>query len=345
MPVGLPTWARTGPEDDEVAGEYEFKRPLPTELRLSGDAVCRCGAVAGSSTKTEKMSCTVYDFSGAYPATIEVRRCASCPSKSRMMAGPDLGELGLFNFNNHTVISHALLNKYDAMLSANETTFHGFCQVMEREYEMYASKVPFMGEDRFRTCWFSFMNVQACGDAFSCDICGPSPRVVVVDGVTVGFQKRKQTSTLRPPTHTCSASAFHQDVKPPKTPLQLVPDLQLRKQAIALVRWALPGGRAVAEEQDMSIDHDSAPKPKRGKKKTTAAAASDPNGEPPFAVAAVASKLRKINSTLGEVFAKHVVPMSTVAEEDRMVHRQWLELLLQVRLTGLKAFMQLMACS
>ncbi|KZV81025.1 hypothetical protein EXIGLDRAFT_590183, partial [Exidia glandulosa HHB12029] len=217
---------------------------LPRHFKLSGAARCRCGAVADESVATETVGCSVYDHAGAFEATVEVRRCAACPPKARMMAGPDLGALGLFNYNNLTIVSHALLNKYDTLLSASETTFHGFCEVMQREYEAYGSPTPFMGEDRFRTCWFSFMNLQVFEDSFSCDKCGNNPRVVVVDGVTVGFQKRRQTSSLRPPTHTCAESAFHEDVKPPRVPLQLIPDQALRKKAIALIKWAQPGGSA-----------------------------------------------------------------------------------------------------
>lgn len=329
-PVGLPVWARTGSKDDEPAGAYAYKRPLPKELLLNGDARCRCGTLVDSSIPSEKMGCIVYDHAGAFAATVEVRRCTSCLTKSRMMAGPDLGDLGLFNFNNHTIVSHALLNKYDTLLSANESTFHGFCQVMEREYETCVSAEPFMGEDRFRTCWFSFMNLQSCGDAFCCNICGPTPRVVIVDGVTVGFQKRMQTSTLRPPTHTCAASATHDSVRVAKTPLQLVPDVQLRKQAIALIRWALPGGCAAVEGQDMSVDHDQVQKPKRGRKKKAKTSPSDPNGPPPFVIADVAAQLRKVNPILGDLFEQRVKPASNVLEEERLEHRQWLELLLQV---------------
>ncbi|EJD33528.1 hypothetical protein AURDEDRAFT_20472, partial [Auricularia subglabra TFB-10046 SS5] len=196
-----PPWARTGPEDDEVAGKYTYARPFPDVLPLSGDARCRCGAIADPSIKVEEHSCVLYDHAEAHEVKIQVRRCPACPAKSRMMAGPDLGELGLFNLNNHTVLSHALLNKYDTLLSTGETTYHGFCTAIAREYESYDSALPFMGPDRFRTCWFSFMNIQPCTDGFKCKICGPEPEVVVVDGATISYPKRKRTSGLRPPTH------------------------------------------------------------------------------------------------------------------------------------------------
>ncbi|EJD38754.1 hypothetical protein AURDEDRAFT_19398, partial [Auricularia subglabra TFB-10046 SS5] len=196
-----PKWARTGPEDNEVAGKYTYSRPFPEVLPLGDDPRCRCGASAGSSIRSEERNCVIYDHAGAVHAKIQVRRCERCHPKSRMSAGPDLSDLGLFNMNNQTIISHALLNKYDMLLSSNETTYHGFVQTMSREYESYESPVPFMGPDRFRTCWFAFMNVQQCRDDFKCSICGPEPEVVVVDGVTVCIHKRKRTGKLRPPTY------------------------------------------------------------------------------------------------------------------------------------------------
>lgn len=324
--IGLPPWARTGPEDDAPAGPYSVKRPLPETFDLTGDARCRCGAVVDDSAAAERLSCTVYDHSGAYKSTVEVRRCTKCPPKSRMAAGPDLGEFGLFNFNNHTILSHTLLNKYDSMVASNETTFHGFCNTMAREYEMCGSTVPFMGEDRFRTSWFSFLNLQVCRDDFQCSICKEDPRVVVVDGVTVSFQKRMQTSTLQPPTHACEESARHEDVRTPKEKLQLVGDAKVRKPAVELVRWAMEGGRAAGAEQDMSIDQDQAPKGKKKKKKKAAASV-----EPPHNIKSIARKLRKSNTELATVFERYVRPHKDVPEGERHTSRLWLELLLQVR--------------
>ncbi|EJD44720.1 hypothetical protein AURDEDRAFT_25179, partial [Auricularia subglabra TFB-10046 SS5] len=189
---------------------------LPTRLALDSAARCRCGAEADDSVPVEEVECTVYDHDGAFPARVQVRRCNRCPRKSRMAAGPDLGTLGLFNHNNSTILSHALLNKYDTQLSAGETPFNAFCTAVNREYTMYGSKLPFLSADRFRTAWFSFMGVQECGDGYTCKLCGAVPEVVLVDGVTVGYPKRRRTKTLRPPTHTCKSSPVRRDVKPAK---------------------------------------------------------------------------------------------------------------------------------
>ncbi|EJD36401.1 hypothetical protein AURDEDRAFT_174524 [Auricularia subglabra TFB-10046 SS5] len=160
--AGLPPWARTGPEDDEGVGKYEYKRPLPMLLALSGEGRCRCGTHGSLSMAVEEISCMVYDHTHAFPARIQVRRCGRCPPKSRMASGPDLGSLGLFNHNNQTVVTHALLNKYDSMLGAGEATYNGFCAIMEREYQTYGSAVPFMNADWFRNAWFAFTHLQEC---------------------------------------------------------------------------------------------------------------------------------------------------------------------------------------
>ncbi|EJD35688.1 hypothetical protein AURDEDRAFT_22331, partial [Auricularia subglabra TFB-10046 SS5] len=189
---------------------------LPALLLLDAAARCRCGAGADLSAPVEEVECTVYDHDGAFPARIQVRRCTLCPRKSRMAAGPDLGALGLFNHNNNAIFSHALLNKYDTLLSAGETPFNAFCTAVDREYEMYGSQLPFVHPDRFRTAWFSFMGVQECRDGYTCRACGEVPEVVVVDGVTIGYPKRKKTGSLKPPTHICKKSCVRRDVKPAK---------------------------------------------------------------------------------------------------------------------------------
>ncbi|EJD34051.1 hypothetical protein AURDEDRAFT_20846, partial [Auricularia subglabra TFB-10046 SS5] len=211
-----PPWARIGPEDDALAGKYTHVRPLPSLLKLDDAARCRCGADVDPSAPLEEVECTVYDHDCAFPARIQARRCTECPRKSRMAAGPDLGGVGLFNLNNSTVLSHALLNKYDAQLSAGETPFHAFCTAVDREYQMYGSRLPFLHPDRFRTAWFSFMAVQECRDGYTCKACGTVPEVVLVDGVTVGYPKRRKTGSLRPPTHTCKSSSVRRDVRPAK---------------------------------------------------------------------------------------------------------------------------------
>ncbi|EJD36737.1 hypothetical protein AURDEDRAFT_174184 [Auricularia subglabra TFB-10046 SS5] len=144
-----------------------------------------------------------------------------------MAAGTDLSGVGLFNLNNSTVLSHALLNKYDSHLSAGEMPFNAFCTAVVREYELYASALPFLHPDRFRMAWFA-----------------------------TGYPKHRKTSSLRPPTHVCKASPVCRDVKPAKTPLQLVGDAALHRKAIAVIRWALPHGRTSIEEQDMNVDHN-----------------------------------------------------------------------------------------
>ncbi|KZV86253.1 hypothetical protein EXIGLDRAFT_559274, partial [Exidia glandulosa HHB12029] len=143
-------------------------------------------------------ACTVFDVDRAYSARVDVRACSD-PTCQRS-AGPDLGDIGVFNLNNFTLVTHALFSKYDSQFSNSETTFHAFIASMRDEYQTYQSPHAFMSEDLFRTCWFSFMNLQTCSDSFKCTECGDHPDVVIADGVTVAFQKRRRTSKLRPPT-------------------------------------------------------------------------------------------------------------------------------------------------
>ncbi|KZV93940.1 hypothetical protein EXIGLDRAFT_786903, partial [Exidia glandulosa HHB12029] len=322
LPIGPPAWARTGVADDATSGPYSYVRPLPRHFRLDhATAYCRCGADIDSDVDNTTLSCKVFDVGGAFEAQIDVRPCATC----KRNAGPDLGNLGVFNLNNTTLVTHALFNKYDASFLNSETTFHAFYTATQAEYATYMSELPFMGDDLFRTAYFSFVQLQSCGDSFRCDKCGDHPDVVIADGVTVAFQRRKRTSKLRPPNYVTSSSPRHNKVKPPKVGqgLQLVQDRDLRLKALGMITWRLRGGSSNGEAQDMTVDADQLPAKgrKKTKKKSTAAYDDD-------ALQDIAERLGEVNTTLGELFTAYVIP----AAPDGLSHsiENWLELLLQV---------------
>jgi hypothetical protein len=59
-----------------------------------------------------------------------------------------------------------------------------------------------MGEDLFRSIWFAYVLIQSFEKDMSCTLCGPHPKTVIWDGVTLAFDKKHITPTLRPPTTT-----------------------------------------------------------------------------------------------------------------------------------------------
>ncbi|KAJ2911578.1 hypothetical protein MD484_g8838, partial [Candolleomyces efflorescens] len=152
--------------------------------------------------------------------------CPSCPSARRQYIGPDLREQGLFNYNNSILVSHELLDEYTMAFVASETPFTAFVSVLSHRYTV--SGVTFMGEDLFRSIWFSYVSLQAFDDDFKCSRCGPYPDTVIWDGITLAFSKKHLSATLAPPTQITPQSLIRKHVKNyPKQ--QLIPDVRLRK--------------------------------------------------------------------------------------------------------------------
>ncbi|KZW01030.1 hypothetical protein EXIGLDRAFT_574017, partial [Exidia glandulosa HHB12029] len=131
---------------------------------------------------------------------VTVRACATCPPVRRQDVGPDLGEYGVFNFNNTRLYSHELLNGFTNAMTAFEAPFHSYRTLVQRNYISNHSPRDFVTDNTWRTVWFSFTRVQDLQDSFQCLECGRDPNVVIFDGVTAGFGARYCTSSLRPPT-------------------------------------------------------------------------------------------------------------------------------------------------
>ncbi|EJD39347.1 hypothetical protein AURDEDRAFT_29512, partial [Auricularia subglabra TFB-10046 SS5] len=189
-----PAWCRL-PSD--TAPWFPLVSPLPAVLTLGPSPRCRCGSGAKSAAPVHRLQCVVYGSMRAEKVVIEVQACAA---QDNLFAGPDVRELGVFNYNNHRLYTHELLNKFTSSYSAHELPFHAFRTVTQRTYLENGCKVPFVNDDTFRTAWYSFMRIQDLGDSFRCDKCGPNPRVVLFDGVTVSYNTKHITSTLTPPT-------------------------------------------------------------------------------------------------------------------------------------------------
>ncbi|EJD45166.1 hypothetical protein AURDEDRAFT_21155, partial [Auricularia subglabra TFB-10046 SS5] len=147
---------------------------------------------------------------------IEVQRCGSCPPQSRQYAGPDLRELGIFNFNNTRLFTHELMNKYTSSMTASETPFHAYHTEICREYQVSESPVKFVGSTNFRTVFYAFARLQQLDDSWVCDVCGAEPEVLVVDGTSIGYKSSNCTHTLRPPTFVGEDAIRRASVLPPK---------------------------------------------------------------------------------------------------------------------------------
>ncbi|KAH6867910.1 hypothetical protein BKA70DRAFT_1379820 [Coprinopsis sp. MPI-PUGE-AT-0042] len=204
-----------------------YPRPIPyqhsTTRQLTLDAQSSCPCPSGRSFWEPQRpvlyrTCQIYTL---------FQRCPTCPPSRQKYIGPDLRELGLFNYNNSTLVSHQLLDEY-----TSEYTFMGWqcC----RRYQLVGQ--TFMGEDLFRTVWFAYVSLQALEDDMYCSRCGTHPETIICDGVTLAFGRKHLRSTLHPPTVVSPSSITRSNIRYyPKQ--QLIVDCTLRKE----IRMVLNG--------------------------------------------------------------------------------------------------------
>ncbi|KAF5319806.1 hypothetical protein D9611_012830 [Ephemerocybe angulata] len=234
--------------------------PFPLELT----STCPCPLPLRSSFDPQRKPsrevhpCRVYTVLGCYTAQIELQPCPNCYSRGEHFIGPDLREVGLFNYDNTTLVSHELLDEYMVAYSSSETPFTAFVAQMSHRYSSTTTR--FMRSDLFRPVWFAYVSVQAFEKDMSCVRCGTSPETVIWDGVTVAFDKNRLASTLAPPTQLTSQS-FRRPLVKNKPGQQLIKDATLRKQIRAIIATLKDRVQATAAEDsynDSGIPQDTA---------------------------------------------------------------------------------------
>ncbi|EJD40568.1 hypothetical protein AURDEDRAFT_25335, partial [Auricularia subglabra TFB-10046 SS5] len=206
-----PLWARLPSDSDDDAPTFDLVNPLPGYFELGLKSRCRCGSPPSASALVKVIDCIIYDLEQAFPAEIEVQLCSTCKPQSHQFAGPDLRELGLFNFNNSRIYTHRLLDKYTSLMTLSEVPFHAFHAAVLRDY--VRSAIPFVCEQTLRTVYFAFSRVQKLDVSFVCDICGDEPDVVVCDGISSGFDADLVTESLRPPTTISDDAPYIDNVR------------------------------------------------------------------------------------------------------------------------------------
>lgn len=329
--VGPPAWCRL--ESDE-APTIATIDPVPKRLPLGDDARCRCGSAGKPDVSPRFIECTVYGSSRATVVEIEVLPCATCLPQARQFAGPDLRDMGLFNFNNRRIFTHELFNRFTSSITAHETPFHAFCTVITRSYIETQCPIDFVGEDAFRTAYFSFTQIQDLGDSFQCTTCGPNPRVVIFDGVTASYDKKHQTSSLSPPTLIHPDAPKRAEVRPTIESTSIVWG-RLRASAQKAVRWRmqLKGSKSrlaglTGQEDDVAdADVDIKTATKQTKKRVTKRDAAD--AEMRASLPGIVAELAPVNEALSVMFDAYVATEYDKDLED--LRRPYLELLEHVR--------------
>ena len=183
---------------------------------------------------------------------IELQPCPTSVPTKRRFIGPDLRELGLFNYNNMAIFSHDLLDDYTSTFCTSETPFVAWITVVSRRYE--ALKTSFIGEDLFRSVWFAYVKLQQFPGDMVCSLCGPYPDTIIWDGVTLAFGRKKLLGSLQPPT----ISGHGAQVRPltkyqPRQ--QLIRDAELRNRIRQMLKGPITSHH-VEDTSDASSEEE-----------------------------------------------------------------------------------------
>lgn len=183
-----------------------------------------------------------------YHCSIELQPCPNSAPLKRRFIGPDLRELGLFNYNNTSIFTHDLLDDYTSAFCTSETPFVAWITVISRRYERLGCS--FVGEDLFRSVWFAYAKLQQYPGDMICSDCGPHPDTVIWDGVTLAFGRKKLLGSLHPPTISGPGAALRSKIK--YQPHQhLIQDSGLRNRMKQMLRGPTP---QAADESDSDND-------------------------------------------------------------------------------------------
>ncbi|KDQ56421.1 hypothetical protein JAAARDRAFT_132449 [Jaapia argillacea MUCL 33604] len=168
---------------------------------------CCCGvtsSIVNPACKVVKLA-VVYGLMMRFNVEIELVPCLSC-RHAHCQLGADLGCFGLFNWNNTMIFSHELLNGFTNLYTASETPFSAFCLTVRCTYMDHDLKNSFCSDKTFVRVWFPFTHLQTLDSGMSCPTCGPSPKVVIADGISLGIHHSKMSALVCPPMQVTDAS-------------------------------------------------------------------------------------------------------------------------------------------
>ncbi|KAE8224370.1 hypothetical protein CF319_g2728 [Tilletia indica] len=239
-PVPPPPFCRLPSEP--ISAPVVAAAALPAVLPIGMHARCDCGQFSNLDEPRKRRSCTIYYSTGPVMRQIETQECKCRKGSEKRSIGPDLSEYGLFNWNNSVVVTHELFNSYSSQLSASSTPLTAFYTTTQHAYEQHCpdGRPKFLARSSFIKLYFAYVGLQQLDVSFSCSRCGPTPAIVIADGVVLAYSASLKHGNLSPPT---TVGTERSNRARPQSISPFIPN--------ALVRSA---ARAVAQ----AIDHGSA---------------------------------------------------------------------------------------
>lgn len=78
--------------------------------------------------------------------------------------------------------------------------------MVRQSYQEHSFQMLFCSDETFVRAWFTFIDLQQLDSGMLCPACGPSPKVIIVDGISLGTHSSKLHPSICPPTFTDDAS-------------------------------------------------------------------------------------------------------------------------------------------
>jgi CxC4 like cysteine cluster associated with KDZ transposases len=203
LPIAPPRWLEL-PGDELQSIPFKGGIHVPDVLRSADTIRCSCGShEPGVDPITSEI--TIFTLTTAMKRGIETTYCTSCRN-TRGRVGPDLGEFGLFNWNNKVAFTHELMNRYTTEFTGSPTPFVAFHRSTVHTYLSEVSPEPFASLHLFISAWFGFIRLQQLQTTMQCSRCGPNPSTVIADRVSISFPKAR-VAGLCPPTRRNRSAA------------------------------------------------------------------------------------------------------------------------------------------
>ncbi|KAJ7589997.1 hypothetical protein C8J56DRAFT_1048168 [Mycena floridula] len=208
-----PEWSSLS-SDKPLYERTTFGQPIPDIIPMDQHGSCLCTEGRWDPfTETVQRKGVVYGLYEAKEVLVEVQKCSICPSIRRRYVGPDTRDLRLLNYNNSTLFTHELLEDYCSAFTTSETPFVAWVTMVSRRYHSRGSPRPFVEDDLFRSAWFAYAGLLQLGGDMQCSICGPFPRHIIWDGVSIAISKKYLNDEMRPPTICHEKSVTRENVR------------------------------------------------------------------------------------------------------------------------------------
>jgi len=152
-PIPVPVWLRLESEPELI----HFKKRELTFLDMVNEGtLLRCvnghELVFSEDMDTVDTAAILYTTTDAFDFMLPAVPCVQCANtdgETYFCCGPDMGNLGIFNYNNHSLFTHDLLYECLSRKLTTGEPLNSFCTITDRTYVENGSRFSFCGKATF----------------------------------------------------------------------------------------------------------------------------------------------------------------------------------------------------